>query len=242
MANPFLITRSGIFSSPIYFVRRGLYKKIKENAPVLTGRMMDFGCGSKPYKSLFNVAEYIGVDIAVSGHDHKDSHVDVFYDGKHLPFEDSHFDSVFASEVFEHVFNLDDILAEIHRVMKPNALILVTIPFSWPEHEVPYDFARYSSFGIKHVLEKNGFEMVKIEKSGNFMSTVGQLFIFYIYSKFSTWHWIIRKVLALVLVLPLSLLVLVMSRIMPDDKSLYLNSMVLARKKQTGYVQGAAGK
>ena len=45
----------------LYIIRNGLYKAIKINANIFKGKMLDFGCGSKPYKSLFtNVVEYIG--------------------------------------------------------------------------------------------------------------------------------------------------------------------------------------
>ena len=53
---------------------------------------MDFGCGSKPYKSLFNVEEYLGVDYYNEGHPHENEQIDVFYDGKNLPFPDNYFD------------------------------------------------------------------------------------------------------------------------------------------------------
>lgn len=59
-----------ILLNPAYFVRKGLWIGIKENSHYLHGKMLDFGCGSKPYKKLFNVTEYIGLDIEVSGHQH----------------------------------------------------------------------------------------------------------------------------------------------------------------------------
>ena len=80
---------------------------------------MDFGCGSKPYESLFvNAKKYIGIDVEVSGHNHKDSKVDVFYDGKTLPFADKSFDAVVCFEVLEHIFNPDEAITEIRRVLK----------------------------------------------------------------------------------------------------------------------------
>jgi ubiquinone/menaquinone biosynthesis C-methylase UbiE len=80
---------------------------------------MDFGCGKKPYKEIFGFDEYIGVDIEVSGHDNTQHDIDVFWDGKSLPFADNTFDSILASEVFEHVFELDAVLDELRRVLKP---------------------------------------------------------------------------------------------------------------------------
>src|SRR5258708_2808304 len=94
--------------NPFYFIRSALYKRIKQFAPQLQGRLLDFGCGSKPYQSLFiNATEYIGLDYESKGHSHATEHIDVMYDGKTIPFPDGHFNSVFSSEVFEHIFNLE---------------------------------------------------------------------------------------------------------------------------------------
>jgi ubiquinone/menaquinone biosynthesis C-methylase UbiE len=80
--------------------------------------------------------------------------IDVFYDGRKIPFEDEYFDAVFSTEVFEHIFNLEEILKEINRVMKVSGKILITCPFAICEHEVPNDFARYSSYAINIFLKK----------------------------------------------------------------------------------------
>jgi ubiquinone/menaquinone biosynthesis C-methylase UbiE len=147
-----------LFINPFFFIRRGLNKQIRKNSHALTGEMLDFGCGRKPYKNLFKVSKYVAVDIEVSGHSHKNSEVDVFYNGENLPFPNEVFGSLFCSEVLEHVFNLEGILSELHRVLKKGAQGLITTPFALPEHEVPYDFARYTSFGIKAILERNEFK------------------------------------------------------------------------------------
>ena len=86
-----------LFINPLYLIRKPLYKHIRTLAPTLKGKLLDFGCGRKPYEDLFTVNEYIGVDMESTGHDHTNSKVDVFYDGKHLPFDDNTFDSLFAA-------------------------------------------------------------------------------------------------------------------------------------------------
>ena len=158
-----------------YILRKKLLLAINKYSHFMQGKMMDFGCGSKPYKSLFNVNEYVGVDFQGQGHSHENEQIDVFYDGVLLPFPDNYFDSVFSTEVFEHVFNLEEMILEIKRVMKPGAKILVTCPFAIPEHEQPNDYARYSSFGLKHLFEKNDFKVVEFEKIGNHFDTLIQL-------------------------------------------------------------------
>src|SRR5215471_17650924 len=176
---------------PAYLTRNRLLKAIANYSKELKGVMMDFGCGSKPYKPLFNVEKYIGVDFENPGHPHINEQIDVFYDGKKIPFDNDYFDSVFISEVFEHVFDLDEILKELNRVMKPGGLMLITCPFSICEHEVPHDFARYSSYGIRYLLEKNGFEILQQQKSGNSIETIQQLRITYIHQHITPY---VRKI------------------------------------------------
>lgn len=116
---------------------------------------MDIGCGASPYRDLFSPDFYCGLDVKISGHDHTHSNIDLLYDGFNLPLRDTSIDGAFASEVFEHVFDLDGLLTEIHRIPKPGGFLLFSVPFAWSEHEEPFDFARYTSFGISHVLERN---------------------------------------------------------------------------------------
>lgn len=172
-------------NNPFYFLRTGLYNKIKEHSHFMKDRVMDFGCGKKPYQSLFtNAQEYIGVDYEGEGHSHKNEMIDVFYDGKKIPFADNSFDNIFCSEVLEHIFNPDEIIAELNRVLKPGGKILLTCPFVWGEHEIPVDYARYTRFALKYLMEKHGFNIVLLEKSGDYRSTLYQMRIVYVTSHF----------------------------------------------------------
>ena len=223
-----------LFINPFFFIRYAFKKNIRQFIPMLKGRLLDFGCGRKPYEKLFNVSEYIGVDMAGTGHDHKNSKVDVYYDGKHLPFEDESFDSLFCSEVIEHIFDPDEILPEINRVLKPGARALITIPFSWNEHEMPFDYARYTSPGIKHLLEKNGFKVIEIKKSGNFARALFQLWALYFFELFKK----LGKpgyVLSLLFIAPINILGSIGLVLFPKDHSLYFTNIVLA-EKPTGII------
>ena len=167
-------------NNPFYFIRQCLLAKVSQYALRLTGKLLDFGCGSKPYKSLFkNATEYIGLDYEGEGHSHRNEEVDVFYDGKTIPFPDNSFDCVFSSEVMEHIFNPDQILPELNRVMKNGAIMLITCPFAWPEHEVPVDYARYTRFALRHLLEKHGFTILAQDKSGDFTLALYQMKMVY---------------------------------------------------------------
>ncbi|AYD48049.1 class I SAM-dependent methyltransferase [Arachidicoccus soli] len=219
--------------APNYLTRQGLLKAISKNVPSLKGRMMDFGCGAKPYQSLFSVEEYIGVDYAGEGHSHENENVDVFYNGKVIPFENEYFDAVFSTEVFEHIFNLNEILKEIYRVLKPGGRLLITCPFSICEHEIPNDFARYTSFAIKHILEENGFEVLLQDKIGCSITTVFQLWEMYIHQNIAPRLQkipVIRSVFRIITYSILNSCALVLKSILPKGKELYLNNIVLAQK------------
>jgi SAM-dependent methyltransferase len=224
-------------SHPLYFIRKGLYNKINLYAPQMSGNLLDFGCGAKPYKDLFvNTSEYIGLDFESEGHIHINEQIDFYYDGINIPFEDNRFDSIFTSEVFEHVFELEKILPEIARVLKVNGKILITCPFVWEEHEIPNDFARYTQFALKSMLENNGFRILTIDKNGHFILALHQLFILYLndfwlnkvylFSNFIFFKKIIRQV-----VVPFfNFLFLLIEPIFPKSEKLYLNNIILAEK------------
>lgn len=226
----FLTSWLSIFINPSYIIRKGLYDSIKTKSIHLNGKILDFGCGKKPYKTLFKYDEYIGLDIESSGHSHLKSKIDVFYDGKTIPFGDNHFDSVFSSEVITHIFNTSDVFSEIYRVLKPDGMFLLTVPFSWFENEIPYDNVRYTSFGIKYTLEEAGFEIIECEKTTNFIQTVIQLFIGYVYYKLG-YNFLLRILIIVCVIFPLNVLSIILSIILPNEKSLYCNNVVLAKKK-----------
>jgi SAM-dependent methyltransferase len=220
-------------TNPGYLTRNRLLKGIALRAPVMTGRLLDFGCGSKPYRALFEVDEYIGLDFENPGHPHLNEQIDVFYDGKRIPFSDASFDCVFSSEVFEHVFNLPQVLDEINRVLKPGGLVLATCPFAICEHEVPNDFARYSSYGLRYLLKEHGLEMVSQDKTGNSVETVFQLWIMFIHQHIAPVFRripVVRSAFRLFTYTGLNLWALLLSKILPDRRDLYLNNIIVCKK------------
>lgn len=234
----FIITPLSIIINPFYIIRNGLYKSILNIAPSIHGDLLDFGCGSKPYESLFqNAKSYIGVDIEVSGHNHKESNVDYFYDGKELPFADGSFNAVVCFEVFEHIFNIEEVLTEIHRVLRPNGQLLISIPFAWDEHEMPYDFARYTSFGITHILNKNNFELINLTKTTTYVLAVFQMLIAYLYQYALPKGNLTRRVSQLLVIFPLNVIALLLDILLPKRYEYYCNNVVLAKRVEARATQ-----
>ena len=223
----------GFFTNPFFFARRALYDAVEVAAPYIKGDLLDVGCGQKPYKHLLKVNKYIGMEVEQEGHDHTNEEVDIYYDGKHFPLENGSFDSVLTSQVLEHVFHPDDFLSEIHRVLRPNGKLLLTVPFVWDEHEQPYDYARYSSFGLRHLLEKNGFTVVQHQKTLPDFRVIIQLINGYIFKKTLIFrpNPMANIVASVIFNAWLNIIGGILSFILPSNKDLYLDNVIVAEKK-----------
>lgn len=132
---------------------------------VTNSNILDFGCGDSRYKKYINdTNNYIALDIEISGHDKNNKNYDVLWDGNKLPFKNKKFELILMTEVLEHVHNVEKTLLEIRRVLKIGGKLLITTPFIWPEHEKPFDFQRYTSFGLKSLMNRLGFSIIYEKK------------------------------------------------------------------------------
>jgi SAM-dependent methyltransferase len=219
----------GVFVNPFFISRRGLYRGIKKNSKWLEGKLLDVGCGSKPYLNLFEVSDYIGLEYD-SKHSRLYSQADFFYNGNRFPFDDQSFDSVLCNQVLEHVFNPDFFLSEINRVLKPGGRVLLTVPFVWDEHEQPNDFARYSSFGLTALFTNNNFSTFKIEKINSNISVLFQLLNAYFYKVLPQSN-IVKMIFCLLIMAPISITGSLLGIILPQNEDLFLDQVILAEKK-----------
>ena len=128
------------------------------------GKILDVGCGKKIYRNIFPENEYLGIDVKVSGRKNEEKYADMYFDGENIPFEDNYFDFIICTEVLEHCTNPSKLISEIYRVLKAKGRALITVPFIWGEHEIPYDFRRYTSYGFKKDIKKVGFKIIKFQK------------------------------------------------------------------------------
>lgn len=144
-----------------YLPQKRLYQGIAQLSSMVKGKILDLGCGNKPYKELFEHTDYIGIDTFNSGHPHQDSAADIYYDGHKMPFEDNSFDAIICFQVVEHISDINLTLSECKRVLKKEGLLLITAPLLWPEHERPYDFRRWTSIGLKAHMEEAKFDILR---------------------------------------------------------------------------------
>jgi SAM-dependent methyltransferase len=218
----------GLFVNPFFLARRALRKGIAAFAPQCTGKLIDIGCGSKPYRALFS-GPYTGVEIDTAQTRAAD-YADVYYDGESLPFANETFSTALCNQVLEHVFEPDQFLREIHRVVRPQGTLLLTVPFAWDEHEQPADFARYSSFGLRAIIQRNGFEIIELRKTLADVRVIGQLFNAYLYKCLWSKFMPLNMLWMLLFFAPVSAVFTVLGFILPKNDDFYLDNIVLARK------------
>ncbi|MBS1782408.1 MAG: class I SAM-dependent methyltransferase [Bacteroidetes bacterium] len=220
--------------NPFFIIRRGLFVSFRKKAPLLKGKLLDFGCGRRPYESIFTNAEsYTGVDIH-----HNDTNfdkyvnADVFYDKQTLPFESESFDHCFSSEVIYLIEKPDEIISELHRVVKKNGLLLISAPFVWDENWTQYDFCRYTSGGLRKILERNSFEILEEEKTPSHFATIWQCFLSFIYENPFTKFKAFRLLFSIIIIAPLNILGIIINLVVPNKKNkqtFYHNIVILAR-------------
>ncbi len=146
------------------------------------GDLLDIGCGEMPYKNLIfdlgNISTYTGVDIKNDVYQDKIK-PDIFWDGKVLPSTNNSFDCSILIEVLEHVPEPVIVLKEIHRVLKKDGNLFLTVPFLWNLHDVPYDEYRYTPFALKRLLKEAGFEIIKMEALGGWHASLASMLALY---------------------------------------------------------------
>lgn len=134
-----------------------------------------------------------------------------------------------TSEVFEHIFNPDQLLNEIYRILRPGGALIMTLLFAFPEHEEPFDFARCTKFGIRAILERAGFSEVRVNKLGSMIHAIGQLIAAYLF--YNTKHnKIVQAIAQIALIAPVTILTEIFAVILPRDNMMYCNLIIEVRK------------
>lgn len=122
------------------------------------GILVDYGCGSMPYKDYFEpyVSKYIGADI----NENKAADINLI-DGK-LSLPDNSADILLSTQVLEHVVDPNLYLKESYRVLKQGGLLLLSTHGIWRYHPDPTDFWRWTGEGLTKILGDNGFEVIEV--------------------------------------------------------------------------------
>lgn len=160
-----------------------LYKTISSLPNDL--RILDAGAGELRNKPLCKHLNYVSQDACKyegSG-DTKGlqtgvwdtSKIDIVSDITNIPAENSSFDIILCSEVFEHLPDPLKALDEFGRLLKPGGKLIVTAPFASLVHFAPYHFASgFSRYWYEHNLPVRNFQIDELTANGDWFDVTKQ--------------------------------------------------------------------
>lgn len=143
-------------------------RAVPDGVASATGVVLDIGAADRwitPY--LSRETTYLALDYPATGNKFYGARPDVFADAANLPFGDSSIDNVICLEVIEHLREPGTALAEIKRVLKPGGRAWISVPFMYPIHNEPYDFQRFTEYGLRREAARAGLGILHLERSGH---------------------------------------------------------------------------
>jgi SAM-dependent methyltransferase len=168
--------------SPILFWLRcqvdlqlgSIAKALRPAMSELKGDILDVGAGESPWREwLPRECAYCGIDIRNADDYGMSKQQDViYYDGRTIPFPEASFDGAICIEVLEHVEDPEPFMAELARVLKPQSILLLTVPWSARRHHIPHDYHRFTKERLQILLERAGFQSPDIRERGNDISAI----------------------------------------------------------------------
>jgi SAM-dependent methyltransferase len=139
--------------------------------------LLDLGCGKAPLYGLYRhyTEDAICVDWANSIH--ANPHLDFVQDlNEPLATVDSQsVNTVLLSDTLEHIRRPQDLMNEIGRVLAPGGHLLMNVPFMYWLHEVPYDYYRFTRYGLEHLISEAGMRQIELEAIGGAPEVLGDV-------------------------------------------------------------------
>jgi SAM-dependent methyltransferase len=149
-------------------------KSFARTSNLMSGIVVDLGCGEKPFKGEIKKLskKYFGVEWPLTVHNKEE--IDIYSNiSKALPFKSDSVDTIVSFQVMEHLPEPFVFLKECRRILCKNGKIILTTPFMWGVHEAPYDYYRYTQYGLKYLLEKSGFRNINVLPNTGFWVMAG---------------------------------------------------------------------
>ncbi|MBZ5704874.1 MAG: class I SAM-dependent methyltransferase [Acidobacteriia bacterium] len=139
--------------------RRELFRRWLEGLPELNLSVLDIGGRIQPYRPLMAGQErqYVAVDLRVT------PLVDVVANAERLPLASESFDLVLCTQMLEYVPHPQQAILEIHRVLKPRGVLLLSVPTASLK-DTDEDRWRFLPAGIRQLL--SAFSEIELVAEG----------------------------------------------------------------------------
>lgn len=134
--------------------------------------ILDLGAGECRYRFFFEKCNYISVDFGKGDAGWDYSSLDLIGDITRLDFiKDESVQYVLNTVVLEHINEPGQLLSHISRILQPGGKLFLYVPFVGGEHQVPYDYYRYTSYGLRHLCERAGLTVLELTPSNTSLET-----------------------------------------------------------------------
>lgn len=161
-------------SSPTWAVRAPLAAWLEEQAAAGEGgyRVLDVGCGPKPYYPFFaeHASEYVGVDVVENPAAELRGSVEA------LPVADASFDVVLCTQVLEHCDDPAQAVRELRRVTAPGGRVLASTHGVQVYHPSPQDYWRWTHAGLRRLFDETAdWQSVDVSAGAGTATTLAML-------------------------------------------------------------------
>jgi SAM-dependent methyltransferase len=133
--------------------------------------ILDAGAGDCRYKKYFGHAQYESADFAQANKSYGE--LTYICDITDIPVSDGRFQTVLCSQVLAHLPNPGAALCELFRVLHPGGRLFLTAPLFFQENEAPYDFYRFTQYGLQHAFATAGFRIESLDWLEGYCGTLG---------------------------------------------------------------------
>jgi SAM-dependent methyltransferase len=146
--------------------------------------VVDVGCGTGTSYDLFSGegrSRWVGLDITDSQEVAERAPRELpfcFFDGIRIPLADNSVDVAYSRQVFEHVRHPESLLAEIHRVLKPQGWFIGSTSHLEPFHSRSY--WNYTPYGFCVLLSEAGFRSVQVRPGIDSVTLIARRFLSYL--------------------------------------------------------------
>lgn len=151
-------------------------ENFQEIAGVLHDVVLDIGCAGKELSSHLPAGcRYYGLDYTVTADGLYHSTPDIYGDAQELGIAGASVDCVVLLNVLEHLPGGGRCIGEISRVLRKDGVFVLSVPFLYPIHDAPFDFHRWTRFGLANLLKQHGFHIHEEKSFGQPSETAALL-------------------------------------------------------------------
>jgi len=138
-----------------------IFKKLNK------GNVLYVGVETNTYKSLIPHTTFKTLDIQ------EKYKPDIVGDIHNIKIEDEQFDTVIAIQLLEHFQYPRKAIQELYRVLNPDGVMIISVPFLYQYHKSPKDYYRFTTDSLEDLTKD--FKNVKIKSTGNKFLTLWQI-------------------------------------------------------------------